>query len=205
MRATLPSAMHPVSSGLVVRIRLRFKPGAAARQEDHAASGPKPISGQEVINRVRALFAANSFTEAERAWLAKLASRATLFTPTEGRDLLAVVTQSAADEVDSDGVASAPVIRTMDSRGGRASTGAHRLDMLRALMARMSGQGGASLLMKAVVAVAEQSVVRTQLGQLASYEPSNPTGSYVLQLANENDRSVLEQLLSAQTECQAQL
>jgi len=93
----------------------------------------------------------------------------------------------------------------MDSRGGRASTGAHRLDMLRALMARMSGQGGASLLMKAVVAVAEQSVVRTQLGQLASYEPSNPTGSYVLQLANENDRSVLEQLLSAQTECQAQL
>lgn len=76
MRETLPGAMYPVSCGPVIRLRLRFKPRAEA-SESTAASA----TADQVIERVKQLIQTNSFTEAERAWIVKLASRNALFTP----------------------------------------------------------------------------------------------------------------------------
>lgn len=75
------------------------------------------------------------------------------------------MTQSALDEMDPDRM---PGVRLSISRtAARVVAGAHRLDILRSLMTRMSSEGGGAKLVKAVVAAADRQAVRQELGQLA--------------------------------------
>jgi len=83
----------------------------------------------------------------------------------------------------------------------RAVVGSHRTAVLRTLLSRLQNAGQAPRLLQAVATATEQAHLRRELGVLAAFEPSNPTGSYSLRLNQLNDRSLLKELLGINSMC----
>jgi len=155
----------PSGGSMAVTVSMRQE-----RAQRWRTASMKAVSG--VINMLRR----KSLTSDERSTLVRLAAEDMTFT---GAQAALIVNRGAGAHEDK-----------YEMRHSRS-----RVGMARSLLPRIISEGDQGTFIDSVLDGDERESFATQIGQLADFSVTNPTGHYRLDLGDANDRQLMQQLL----------